>query len=137
MVYVTVLSTDNHLPGVLVLNEPLRMCKTNSRLHAVVGKEVGDAARRMISRAGIPTIESRSIDIPDEIRAANAANDYRKHGVGVFDKLLSFSLSEFRKIVYIDGDILIRRRPWEWAAVIACKAVLGVARLRVGRSVQV
>jgi alpha-N-acetylglucosamine transferase len=109
MAYVTVLSTDNYLPGVLVLNESLRMCKANYRLHAVVGNEVGDAARRTIHRAGIPTIESRSVDIPEEIRQANAASDYHKHWAGVFDKLLVFSLCEFRKIVYIDSDILVLR----------------------------
>lgn len=109
MAYVTVLSTDSYLPGVLVLHESLRRCRAAYRLHAVVGTEVGDAARRAIVRAGIPTIESRSIDIPDEIRQANESSDFHRHWAGVFDKLLVFSLCEFRKIVYIDSDILVLR----------------------------
>jgi glycogenin len=109
MAYVTVLSTDAYLPGVLVLNESLRLCKTKYRLYVVVGSEVGNPARRTLSRAGIRTINSRSIDIPDEIRRANASSDYHKHWAGVFDKLLVFSLCEFRKIVFIDSDVLVLR----------------------------
>jgi glycogenin len=107
MAYVTVLSTDSYLPGVLVLNESLRLCKARYKLHAVIGNEVSHVVRRMIARAGIPTIESRAIDIPREIRQANAGSDHHKHWAGVFDKLNVFSLCNFRKIVYVDSDILV------------------------------
>jgi hypothetical protein len=85
------------------------MCKTTFRLYVVVGSEVGDPPRRTLSRAGIRMINSGSIDIPDEIRRANASSDYHKHWAGVFDKLLVFSLCEFRKIVFIDSDVLVLR----------------------------
>jgi glycogenin glucosyltransferase len=109
MAYVTVLSTDTYLPGVLVLDESLRRCKARYGLYAVVGDEVGARARRTLDRAGIRRIDSRSLDIPPEIRIANESSDFHKHWAGVFDKLLVFSLCEFRKIVYIDCDVLILR----------------------------
>jgi len=107
MAYVTVLSTDNYLDGVIVLNESLRHCKSKYPLYVMVGSAVTGPVRDTLARAGIRSIDAPPIDIPEEIRQANINSDYHQHWAGVFEKLLVFSLGQFRKLVYLDSDILV------------------------------
>lgn len=107
--YVTVLSTDSYLEGLLALNESLRLCKSAHPLHAVVGSGVTDAVRRVVSKAGITSIRGQAMAIPDEVRHANLESDYHKHWSGVFEKLLVFSLTQFEKLVYLDSDMIVLR----------------------------
>ena len=103
----TVLSTDNYLDGVLVLNESLRRCEASYRLHVVVGSNVGGAARDTLARAGLPRIDSPPLDIPEEIVRSNLRSDAHRHWSGVFEKLHVFSLCQFAKVVYLDSDMLV------------------------------
>jgi glycogenin len=107
--YVTVLSGDSYLDGLLALNESLRRCKSAHPLHVVVGSEVTDTARRVIDRAGIAPIAAPVVEIPDDIRRANLNSDHHKHWSGVFEKLVVFSLSEFEKLVFLDSDMVVIR----------------------------
>jgi glycogenin len=107
MAYVTLLSTDNYLDGVLALNESLRLCKSQYRLYVLVTNKVTSAVRDTLEKAGIRKLEIESISVPEEIRLVNLKSDHHRHWTGVFDKLLVFSLCEFRKIVYLDSDILV------------------------------
>lgn len=107
MAYVTVLSTDNYLEGVLVLNESLRLCKASYRLYVLVGSQISSTVQHTLARAGIRQIDSRPLNIPEDIMQANVTSDYHRHWAGVFEKLLVFSLCQFDKIVYIDSDILV------------------------------
>jgi len=105
--YVTVLSTDNYLDGVLVLNESLRMCRAKYRLYALVGSEVSNNVRDTLARVRIEQIDAPPINVPVEIKQANVASDHHRHWAGVFEKLGVFSLCQFEKIVYIDSDVLV------------------------------
>jgi len=109
MAYVTVLSTDNYLNGVLVLHQSLVRCKSRHPLYVVVGGEVSADVEGVLERAGIRTLPFTPLDIPDEILSANRASDYHQHWAHVFEKLLVFSLTQFDKLVYIDSDILVVR----------------------------
>src|SRR5439155_20917809 len=78
MAYVTVLSTDSYLDGVLVLNESLRLRGSIYRLYALVGSNVSKGVRSTLARAGIPTISSQPLDITEEIVLANLESDYHR-----------------------------------------------------------
>lgn len=107
--YVTVLSTDSYLAGVLALNESLRVCRSAHPLYVLIGTGVSAAVRNRIAGAGVPTIALPRLEIPDEIRQANLASDYHRHWAGVFEKLFIFSLCRFRKLVFLDSDMLVVR----------------------------
>lgn len=107
--YVTVLSGDSYLDGLLALDESLRWCKSAYPLYAVLGSEVTDAARAVIDRAGIAPIFAPALEVPDEIRRANENSDHHKHWSGVFEKLVVFSLPGFEKLVYLDSDMVVIR----------------------------
>jgi glycogenin len=107
MAYVTVLSTDSYLDGVLALNESLRLARAGYTLYAAVGANVSRGVRRALARAGIRQIALPALDIPEEILQANVRSDYHRHWAGVFEKLHVFSLTGFDKIVYLDSDMMI------------------------------
>ena len=107
MAYVTVLSTDSYLAGVLALNESLRLCKSKYTLYVLVGSGVSGTVRDTLAKAAIPTMQLPPIDVPDEIRRANLASDYHRHWAGVFEKLFVFSWRQFEKLVFLDSDMLV------------------------------
>jgi alpha-N-acetylglucosamine transferase len=107
--YVTVLSTDDYLPGVLALALSLRVLRTRFPLYVLVGRKVSRLVRVKLEQSGIDMIEASDLHIPPEIIAANLSSDYHKHWAGVFEKLLIFSLTQFEKIVYLDSDMLVLR----------------------------
>jgi alpha-N-acetylglucosamine transferase len=107
MAYVTVLSTDNYLPGALALNESLRQCKSKYSLYVLVGSKVSSTVQDMLAKANISTIQLPSVDIPEQIRLANVASDHHQHWLGVFEKLFVFSLPQFDKVVFLDSDMLV------------------------------
>jgi glycogenin len=109
MAYLTVLSTDNYLDGVLTLGESLRLCKSKYPLYVMVGSAVTRPVRETLARAGVRSIDAPPLDIPEEIRDANINSDYHQHWSGTFEKLLVFSLVQFRKLVYLDSDTLVLR----------------------------
>jgi len=109
MAYVAVLSTDDFLDGVLVLDESLRLCQSQYRLHTLVGSKVSGDVRKRLKRAGVSQIAMPSLDIPSYIITANEESDHHRHWANVFDKLRVFSLCQFEKIVYIDSDVLVVR----------------------------
>lgn len=107
--YVTVLSGDSYLDGLLVLDESLRRCRSAHPLCVVVGSRVTDAARQVIEGAGMASIPAPAVEIPDDIRRANENSDHHRHWSGVFEKLVVFSLSEFEKLVLLDSDMVVIR----------------------------
>jgi len=107
MAYVTVLSTDNYLPGVLALNESLRLCKSAYPLHVLVGSGVSGTVCDTFAKAGIPAIQAPPLNIPEEIRQANRSSDHHRHWAGVFEKLFVFSLPPFQKVVLLDCDMIV------------------------------
>ncbi len=107
MAYVTVLSTDNYLPGVLALDQSLRLCRSAFALHVLVGVGVSGAVHATLAKAGIRTIQLPPLELPEEIRQANVASDHHRHWAGVFEKLFVFSLSGFRKVVLLDADMIV------------------------------
>jgi glycogenin glucosyltransferase len=124
LAYVTVLSTDNYLDGVLVLDESLGRRNPAYPLHVVVTDAVSRESRRVLTAVGIPQIEMPTVDVPAEIRSANLNSDFHRHWAGVFDKLTVFSLCRFDKLVYLDSDMLILRNLDELFAKAHMSAVL-------------
>lgn len=106
--YVTLITTNHFLPGVLVLNRTLKSTDTEIPLYCVVTSEVDEENRNILRSQGIQIIEKPEIPMPDRIR------DYNwKHGAiysgwfKAFSKFHVFGLEQFDKIVYLDADMFI------------------------------
>lgn len=107
--YVCVLSTDNYLDGVLVLNENLQRIKSNYPLLCIINENISSKTRNILTYFGIMYKEMKNIKYSENSNSERYVNyGYNKGYLkNTFDKLNIFSLVEFEKIVYLDSDLLI------------------------------
>ena len=97
--YVCVLSTNNYLDGVLVLNENLKSLNSKYDLLCIVNEEITTETLSYLEYFNIEYKKINRIDYKCE-----EANFHWKY---TFDKLNIFTLTEYEKIVYLDTDLLI------------------------------
>lgn len=97
MKYVCVLSTDNYLEGVLVLNENLKQLKSKYGLLCLVNETIQESSKKVLEYFNIEYKEMPSIKY-------KSGDSYWKY---TFDKINIFALTEYEKIVYLDSDLLI------------------------------
>ena len=105
--FVTVLSTDNYLDGVLALHASLLKVRSLHELVVAVGQLVGTRSRDRLKRAGLKILElPNSIELSDELLRDNRDTGHQ-HWNSTFDKLAAFSLCCFKKIVLLDSDMIV------------------------------
>ena len=107
--YVCVLSTDNYLEGVLVLNENLKKINSKYPLLCLINEKISERTRDILTFFGIKYKEIENIQYSGNSNFERYGNygynkDYLKN---TFDKLNIFSLVEYEKLVYLDSDLLI------------------------------
>ena len=99
MKYVCVLSSNNFLDGVLLLNENLKALKSKYNLLCLINETI---TQESINFLDYFNIEHKLIN---KIDYKSVADDFVWKNT--FDKLNIFSLTEYKKIVYLDSDMLI------------------------------
>lgn len=105
--YLTVLSSDDYLKGVLALNETLKATGTLVPFSVLVTGAASEYSEKLIQKYGISTIRlNRTIDLPEEVKRQNVSKDY-SHWNSTLDKLFVFELMQFDKIVYLDSDMMV------------------------------
>ena len=100
MGYVCVLSTDNYLEGVLLLNENLKKVKSKYDLLCLINENISDRTKDILNFFNIKTKVISKVDYSN----INKDNPY---WIYTFDKFNIFLLEEYKKIVYLDSDLLI------------------------------
>lgn len=106
--YITSLSTENYLIGVLALKECLNRVKAKYPLVTLVNDTISNEAIEKLKAMDIIIIKKDRIKIPDEVKKRNDEKLLSRWS-NTFDKLLVFGLTEFDKLVYIDSDMYIRK----------------------------
>ena len=96
--YISVLSTNDYLPGVLVVNKCLKLTKTQFPFTVLITDN--------ISCDVISILENNNIQIK-HINSIFLKNHKIDKWFYTFSKLCIFSQIEFEKIVYIDLDMVI------------------------------
>ena len=107
--YVCVLSTDNYLDGVLVLNENLKKINSKYPLLCLVNENISERTRDVLTYFNIKFKEMKNIEYSDSSNSERYGNyGYNKGYLkNTFDKLNIFALIEYEKLVYLDSDLLI------------------------------
>lgn len=105
--YITVLSTENYLEGVLCLIESLKNTGTKYPITVLITNNISNETEETLKKFGANIIRKNKIDIPESIKAKNDKGIF-SHWTNTFDKLAIFELTEFDKLVYVDSDMLIR-----------------------------
>lgn len=104
--YVTYLGSDNYLTGVLALNYQLTKYQCKYPLVVLVTQNLADRTMKILHQKNMSTILVDQLNISSEIILNN-----RKKGLDnwnrTFEKLKLFGLTKYKKIVYLDADMLI------------------------------
>lgn len=104
--YITVLSSEEYLIGVLCLNQSLKNVKSKYPLVVLVNDKISEQAKKVLKENNIEMIDAKSFKLPDWIIEKNKT----KHAnwSNTFDKLSIFELTEFDKLVFLDSDMFVR-----------------------------
>ena len=98
--YVCVLSTDNYLEGVLILNENLKFLNSKYELLCLINENISSSTIEILDYFHI---EYKKVDsIPYK-----TINEIHPNWTFSFDKINVMSLTEYEKIVFLDSDILL------------------------------
>lgn len=107
--YLTVLSSDSYLLGVLALYKSLLETKTNYPFYVAITDDLSKESIEVLKNNNINLIKlDEKIDMPEKIRNKNCKFGYSQWN-NTLQKLGIFQLEQFNKIVYIDSDMMILR----------------------------
>ena len=98
--FACVLSTDDYLEGVLVLQENLKFLKSKYDLICLINETITEETKKILDYFKIKYIEFPKIEY------VSKDND-NSHWVNTFDKFNIFKLLDYDKVVYLDSDLLI------------------------------
>jgi glycogenin glucosyltransferase len=100
--FVTLLSTANYLPGVLALNESLRRTGTRYPLLVVISCDTPETVENILVTRNIKVLRLKGIlKIPEIHLTSNG------HWGNTFDKIQIFGLIDYKKLVYVDSDMMV------------------------------
>ncbi len=106
--YITVLSTEDYLKGVLCLIESLKRTNAQYPISVLVTDNISFMTEELLRKNNVNVIRKNSVLIPETIKQKNQQGNFA-HWTNTFDKLQIFELVEFEKLVYLDSDMYIRK----------------------------
>jgi len=98
--FVSILSTENYLAGILTMFNSLKATNTKIPLLCLIHESLTDYTEDIIKKCGIDTKRVQNIQNP-----VNQNKDDRKYYN--YNKLNIFGLVQYDKVVYIDADMVI------------------------------
>lgn len=102
--YLTVLTTDQYLIGVLALHQSLMKTNPEYGLVVLMTENVSELCEKVLNRKGVKT--KRAARLPSMVEKAKESHNKRRNNLS---KILMFELIEYKKIVYLDSDMMIMR----------------------------
>ena len=107
--YLSVLSTDDYLPGALVLAESLRRVNSQYPLVLLVPTTLSAHSLGVLKAVGIEVIQSpNDIQLDDYVANSNTERGH-PHWNNTLFKLKIVDLCQYEKIVFLDCDMMILR----------------------------
>ncbi len=102
-VYISVLTTDDYLPGILVLNHSLNLVNSRYDLHVLLTPNISEQTIRALDSNLISySVISREIVNPTNVNVHH-------RWFPTYSKLAVFDQTQYKKVVYLDADMLILR----------------------------
>ena len=109
--YVTLLTNDSYVYGVVLLVESMKKVNTKYPLHVLIIDEVSAANREILDQLGVSYEVVDVIPTPEAIYEHNMAINPNTAStwINCWTKLRIFDLEQFDKIVFLDADIMIMK----------------------------
>jgi len=124
--YVTLLTKDPYLPGVVTLNRCLRDVGSRYPLVVLITASLSPTSQRVLTNEGLQT----HLVSPVVPQAGPTISAFDSRFTEAWTKLRTFGLEDYEKVVMIDSDMIVRRNiddlfdldlPRDWiAASHAC-----------------
>lgn len=103
--YLSLLSTENFLPGALVLHYSLQQTRPEHPFVLLVTENISADARRLLETLNIATHDIASEGVPGGLPVA--VDKHMPHWEHTFSKLQILRQTQFDKIVFVDADMLV------------------------------
>ena len=104
--YMTLLGSDDYLKGTLALNHSLKIQHSKYPLTVLVTSNVGKSTLQRLEKEGIGYIIGNKIKVSKSIQQDNLVSGFANWS-NTFSKLLIFGMTEFKKIVFLDSDMMV------------------------------
>lgn len=102
--YVTLLSSDNFLPGVIMLYLSLKRVNSKYQLHVLCSDNISEKSYKKLIRYNLSYQRlNEHIIINEDINKEEGYDHWNR----TFDKLYMWTLTQFDKIVYLDSDMQV------------------------------
>ena len=106
-VFLTVLSSDEYLLGVLTLHKSLVSTRTKYPFYVAITSDISKKTIEVLGNININIIKlDNNIKLSEKIKNKNSKSGYSQWN-NTLQKLSIFELTKFKKIVYLDSDMLI------------------------------
>ena len=109
--YVTLLTNNTYVRGVLLLKESLRRVESQYPLLCLITEDVAPEIVEVLDKAGIEHKLINKIETPNNIMQNNLKLNERQALIWkyVLTKFQIFNLEEYEKIIFLDADLLINK----------------------------
>lgn len=109
--YVTLLSDDSYINGVVVLDQSLKLVGSKYLLYCIVTPNVSPENIEVLKRLDIQIILREPILCPQQENTFEQSGDpsLESRWHKAMTKLSIFELEQFSKIVFIDADIIVKQ----------------------------
>ena len=109
--YVTLLSNDGYLDGVLLTHRSLQKVKTQYPFYCMVTEDVHDFTRKVLEGFNINIIPVEKIEMPEHIQAYNEQKEYALAQTWRYclTKYRIFNMTQFDKIIFLDADLYFQQ----------------------------
>jgi alpha-N-acetylglucosamine transferase len=104
--YITVLSTNEYLDGVLALNQSLKDVGSKYPLVVAITNNIHPFAREILSSIKVEMIELEEFSFSEKCKKKMRSHG-APHWAHTAAKLQVFGLTQFEKIIYLDSDMLV------------------------------
>ena len=105
-VYMTLLGSDNYLIGTLALIQSLKDVRSKYPIVVVVTSNVSSKSLKILKKKNIDFVQVGKINISNKVIEDNKKQGYANWS-NTFSKLVIFGQTQYKKIVFLDSDMLI------------------------------
>lgn len=105
--YVTLLSDDNYLAGVVTLAYSLTQHGNTHELIVMINDQLSENTLLVLQHMQLKCYRAPKLQYTNQSNSNMTANGWPPQMINTADKLSVFTLTEYDKLVYVDADMLV------------------------------
>lgn len=107
--FITVLSTQNYLKGVIALFKSIENTNTKyPNFLVIINENIDNKTKQILLENNIQIIKKPTIQISEKVKNKNISSNTSNWNY-TFDKFYLFDKMDFDKLVYLDSDMYVNK----------------------------